>query len=169
MALTLIVQTADGVAGANVYSDVAAAEAYLADMEYAAFIAKADATKDRIAIEATRLCEGEVESRVDGYVLDDDQGLLWPREDATDSRSRLIEGIPVPYTEGIILMMEHIAAAPRGRAKAAGPQTGTVLAERAEGWSAVYSKRDLLFHELYPDVWALLRQSFPPGIRSKRA
>lgn len=169
MALALIVQLPEGLAGANVYDDLAAWVGYLTDHGYPKFVALEPEVQTRIAIDATIWGEDQVAHRFDqSDYLDDEQELLFPRDGAVDRRGRLTEGLPgTRFRSGLMLIGEHMAASKTTRIEVGRPRH--VKSERVGPWAAAYRDADVTFEELYPDVWRHLKTAFPAGLRQRRA
>jgi len=82
----MIIETGEGIPGAEGYLSVTDAEAILFDLGYDSFPSEVEVHKASLYLDMV----------LDpaSFMLTEDQGLLWPREPFTDNQGRTVEGIP---------------------------------------------------------------------------
>ena len=166
----IIVQTSEGVEGANVYDEVLAFQDYMGEWGHAKFLSKTDDQQARLAIRATRNCENLVRNRVDGEVCVELQKLLFPRDRCYDRSGFLIDGLPPSdYREGIFLVAEQMATSKTGAFVTSGHLRPGVESEEVDAWSIKYSESGASFSETNPEIWDLLHSVFTRGIRQVRS
>lgn len=163
----VIVQTAAGTPGANVYDPIDDWVTYLSSIGLTTFASRTPADRAAIAIDATERMEDEIVFRVDGFPVEPDgdvQTLLFPRFDAHDSRDRLIVGLPpLRARRAIMRAGEALAKSPK-----AFDLRSNLKRERVGRFEKEYMKASETFAESFPEIWAGLRHAFPRGFRQRR-
>ncbi len=83
MALTLIVETGEGLANSNTYASRATCDAFAESRLYStAWTSATDANKDAALVQATRTIDQEIQFA--GYRANELQALQWPRAECPD-------------------------------------------------------------------------------------
>lgn len=102
---TFIVEDGTGIAGANSYVTVAAADAYDADHgALAAWSAASESEKQEALRLATQYLDMNYNGRWRGQKADGDQGLAWPRISAVDDDGYTLEDVPDKLAEACVEM-----------------------------------------------------------------
>ena len=103
--MALIVEDGTGIAGADSYADRAFIDTYWLNRPQsdnaATWAAADDATKDGAAREATGFIDATYGPHYRGTRTSYDQGLLWPRDGATDDDGSDLPALPAELQRGV--------------------------------------------------------------------
>ncbi|MEP3245061.1 MAG: DnaT-like ssDNA-binding protein [Sneathiella sp.] len=130
--MSLIVETGTGVAGANSYIALAAADAHYSALDAASWGDATASRREHALMQASFYIDGY---SYEGNILTHHQGLAWPRCGACDREGRLLSGLPQALRTAVLeLAVLYVTAPPEAL------QKRVVIREKAGPISLAYSE-----------------------------